>query len=365
MIRTTQVFVWANLALLVIADNAWSQALTITAVTTSSVNTGVTTSRNTVVDSASNNYTINYDGIELQVLTVTVGGQTYTRWGGGVVIARRNSATEDFSQTNANQTVAYNAVNSTSGTGGRTHSVSGRYLNTMELLYQSNNLRSGTENLFVNTDPTPGNTVSNVERMDYIFSSFITADDSRGFSVFERGGGGSGTNGGFRIAAITGFSGGLPTFDGSAIIAVADGAYSNGGAGIGISSYNYDVFRYANAGGPPQELDFINNVNIGPQHVAGAFFRTTQFVSAGTTVYGYAIFGEDETSLTAAQLADIANFNTLSPFTNDMDLVASGVGFYAVPEPSTIALLGLVGTGVVYRRWWRRQRDTLHSAAQA
>ncbi|NJM38412.1 MAG: hypothetical protein HC845_11455 [Akkermansiaceae bacterium] len=324
-----------------------SAVVSVTAVTTTNVNTGNTTTRTGITDvNGLNPLTVNYNGIQTQINTLTAGGSTFIPTTSGTVAVRRNtSGTVTFPTSNANQTSAWNAV--VSGGATTNHTVSGVYLNTMEGLFASRNINTGTENLFVNTSDA-SNVSSNVERMDFIFANGFLASTATAFSVFERGrgsGGAGGANGGFKIAAITGLDAfGVPNAFGATVVSVADDSYNNSGLGIGVTPVNYDVFRYATATGP--QLDAYNNANIGPQGVAGALIRTTELVTAGTQIFGYAVFGEDVTA-TGNNLVNFNN-NTFFPnnsgFANDVDLVATGAVVYslAVPEVSSVWVLGTV-----------------------
>ncbi len=306
---------------------------------------------------------VTYNGTEFSISSFVANGMVYEPILTGQAYARRNSGTETFPTTNANQTSAWNAVVSVTGTAPNVaHEVDGQYYNTMEELFTSRNIHTGTENLFVNTSD-PGNVVTNVERMDFIFSTPLTASDDLGFAIFERGRGfgntSGGTNGGFKVAAILSVSGTTPTDMSAGVVTVTDNSYNNGNNGVALggalvsTTFAYDVFRYAAAAGP--ELDAFNNVNIGPQGIAGALILTTDLVPEGTTIYGYAVFGEDVFA-TGNDLLDVTNttfFDPLSDFENDMDMIASGaILFKVIPEPSSVTLvaLGVLGLGVFVRR---------------
>jgi len=193
-----------------------------------------------------------------------------------------------------------------------------------------------------------------VERMDFIFAGGVTVAPEQSFTVFERGGG-TGTRGGFKVALITGIDAfGVPTSFADTIIEVADDSYGNTNL---TGTFNYDVYRNGtDAGGatPTVGLDWGNNPANGPQGIAGALIRTTNFASIGTLFYGYAVFGQDVTATNGAQLVDWNNntfFPQNSPFTNDMDLVATGA-VLLIPEPSTalLVLAGGLGLSLARRR---------------
>ncbi len=74
------------------------------------------------------------------------------------------------------------------------------------------------------------------------------------------------------------------------------------------------------------------NINIGPQGISGVLITSTELVSAGTFVYGYAVFGADVTAATAAEIYDWDDdtyYPQDSDFSNDMDLVSTGALAYA------------------------------------
>lgn len=344
-------FQW-SVGAVVFSGLAWSAPLSVTSVTTTDVNTGVVTVRNGITDTSAIPvpYNVTYDGIERRISTLTAGGGTYAPTAFGTAVTRRNSAISGFPLPNANQTTAFNVVQSASGSD---RTVSGRYLNTMDPLFTSRNILTGTENLFVNTSASVGDVVSNVERMDFLFSGGFLASTDKAFSVFERGlgAGGNGVNGGFQIAAITAVDAfGVPTNFSTTVVSIADNSYNNGGVGIGTLASNYDVYRFQTAAGP--ELDTINNISAGPQGLAGVLVLTTDFVPAGTQIFGYAVFGEDVTG-TGSQLVNVnsAFFPSLSPISNDVDLVATGAVIYTlIPEPSSsLMLLSAVGL-LAFRR---------------
>jgi hypothetical protein len=317
---------------------------TITEVGTTAVSVGTQTR---TVNSGSGSINVTYNGIEERVRALVSAGTVYTPTTVGEVRVRRNVAAESFPNGNANQTSAWNHVASISGSN---HTVRGQYRQTMEDLFNSNNVATGTENLFVNSGDV-ANVASNVERMDYLFAGGLTASASKGFAVLERGGNGGGANGGFKIAAITAVDAfGNPANYG-AVVSVATGSYS--GNGMGLTSSNYDVFRFNSIGGPG--LDFMHNANIGPQGLAGVFFTTSSLAAAGTTIYGYSLFGTDTvTTGSGASLVDWTDagiYSTASTTANDLDLVASGVFvFAAVPEPGAMALCGAAGVLMAWRR---------------
>ncbi len=341
---------------------------TITGITTFDFNTGSTTTRNDLPGFSNvgtgTPYDITYNGIERQITSITTATATYAPAGTGLAYMRRSGAAEDFPNTNPNQTSAWNALlsgnNSTSA-----HTVSGQYINTMEALFTGQNLLTGTENLFVNSGDA-NNVSGNIERVDYIFPGgfAVTAQDA--FSIFERGRGlgdlfSGGANGGFKVVAITGIDGSnIPTAFGSTIISIGDDSYSNGGVGIGVTPFRYDVFRYGTAGGP--ELDALGNVDIGPQGISGVLIEAQELAALDEIIYGYSILPEDvNLSGNLLNWADNSVYPQNSGTSVDIDLVAGGAARFTnteVPEASTtaamVALGAMVGGAFLRRRMDRK-----------
>jgi hypothetical protein len=210
----------------------------------------------------------------------------------------------------------------------------------LETAFTALDIKMGTENLFVN-GAGAADVESNVERMDYIFSSAISARGDAGFAIFERGQNTGGSNGPFKVAAITGFDGnGLPTFVGSSIVAVTNAAYGNGT--LVNPGFKYSVFRKTTFADTDLNTIHLSNNNIGPQGISGAFISLTNLVSIGTPVFGYAVLGADTQATNSSQLFNWDNptyYPTNSPFSNDMDLVSSGAITYS---------FGLIISGNVY-----------------
>ncbi len=305
-------------------------------------------------------FDVTYDGVVQDIDQIVVASGTYAPVAGGVAFARRNAAAPVYPTSNGNFTTSWNAAVSGPSTpvsgpaGART--VHGEYSDTMEELFTSSNLYTGTENLFVNDGGTTVNVVSNIERMDFIFEDGLVVTADQGFSVFERGRNTTGANGGFKVAMVTAIdANGTPTAFDDTIITVPTNSY---GSTSLITPFTYDVYRNDVLAGPvlTPGLDWLNNPTLGPQGIAGALLHTTDFAAVGTPFYGYAVFGLDVAATNGAQLLDWQNatyFPTNSGTGNDMDMVATGASIYhAVPEPSTFALMafGLGGAWFLRRR---------------
>jgi len=342
---------------------SYAQHETVTGLTTSLVDLADQTRTGIQSAGALTGYSVTYNGIEQRVDSMTTSSGIYIPSLTGVVYVRRNDGTSTapvFPDANANVSTAWNGfVSSTNSpntapANGSTRVVNGVYHETMDALFTSRNLYTGTENLFVNIPGTPGNVSSNIERMDFVFAGGANVAPEQSFAVFERGGG-TGTRGGFKVALITGINGfGVPTSFADTIIEVGDDTYGN----IDLTgTFNYDVYRNGTGVGgatPTTGLNWGNNPAIGPQGIAGALIRTTSFTAVGTQFFGYAVFGQDVTATNGAQLLDWNNntfFPQNSPFTNDMDMVATGA-VLLIPEPSTVLLIlaGGLGLSLIRRR---------------
>lgn len=333
---------------------------TITSLTTTQAVAASPLVRSTVQGTDGTDYRVTYDGRELRVQSFTAGGRTYVPTAQGSAVIRRNTSGEQpFANSssptsNPTQVTAWNAVVSTASGSPEPHTVRGQYLNTMDALFTSQNLWTGTENLFVNTAAADsGNVINNIERMDYIFANSFLASSDSGFVVFERGSPGvSGSNGAFKMAAITGMVNGLPDFTGSKVVSIAADSYGDGSL---VSPVRYDVFRRATSSST--QLDVMHNDNIGPQGMSGVYVTSASFVAAGTPLFGYAVFGADVTG-TGSQLNNWNNstyFPRLSTMANDADIVAGGGGLRfelgpPVPEPSVAAMLAGFGLWASGRR---------------
>lgn len=370
-----------------------AQVFGVTSVSTQDFTASTLTRSGITEFTGSNNYTLTYNGTERRIQTFVANSLVWQPFRtDGTVRVRRNNASganQSFPLINPPQTAAFNATQTVGGTAPNlTQTIWGRYYNTMEALFTSSNVFTGTENLFVNTDAgNPGNpnVVTNIERMDYLFSGGVTASSGLSFAIFERGlgTGGGGTNGTFRVAAITAVNGSGDPTNFSNTLLVTPTQYNNGGVGVGSlgtpsssltgatsAIFRYSVTRFDNPSGP--DLDLMNNANIGPQGIAGAMIPTTAFVPAGTTIFGYAVMGADVTG-NGTQLVDVNGvdgggnrfFPLLSPFSNDMDMVATGAVIYSVvPEPATVAL-ALAGLSAGGFAFWRRRQAKVLAAAEA
>jgi len=168
---------------------------------------------------------------------------------------------------------------------------------TTEALLNGNNMYGGTDNLFINAVQGDGN-YSDVERVDFVSSAGFSASSSQALAVFERGT--TTSHDGFKIAAITGVDGsGNPTSFGS-LVQISTGwgptplrTVANPGYGVLNNSLGL----------------FAKTRDINSQNIGGVVITLDHLVTAGTTVYGYSLFGSD--------VEDNGDTNNLIDFTNN------------------------------------------------
>lgn len=199
-----------------------------------------------------------------------------------------------------------------------------------------NTFRGGSDNTFVNGS---GNDQGNIERVDLVFTGGITATDQLAFAVLERGG--DTIHDRFQIALITGWDSGTNN-----VTAYSDvtGQGSLWGTSNPEGNFNYQIFRYNT--GNDSSASYANQSGSG-QGMAGLVFGIDDFnVTAGTTIYGYSLFGYDvSTGGDTNNLIDWTNPTYFPTNTNSTDggidlASVNGISFTAVPEPSTWALYG-------------------------
>lgn len=270
-----------------------------------------------------------------QLDTFVAGGTRYAVSGtADQAFVRRNS-------TNANRSSIW--YSRASGT-----TLDATHGDTVDGILLGNTFRGGSDNTFVNGN---GNDQGNIERLDFVFSGGITATATLGFAVMDRGG--NTNHDPFKIALITDWDANVNN--------VATGGYSdvasqspNWGTANPDGNFNYQIFRYTT--GDDSSTNAGNQTGSG-QGIGGVVFGIDDFnVSAGTTIYGYSLFGYD-VNATGDQLIDWTNSTYFSTNTSSanggIDLAAiNGVTFSVVPEPATFALYGLavMALGVFGRR---------------
>ncbi len=224
---------------------------------------------------------------------------------------------------------------------------------TVDGVLLGNTFRGGSDNTFVNGS---GQSAGNIERIDFVFTGGVTATDTLAFVVMDRGG--ATVHDRFQIALITGWDSGTDN-----VTSYSD--VSGQGALWGTTNpdgdFEYQIFRY-NTGDDSSDSN-ANQPGSG-QGVGGVIFDIDDFnVSAGTTIYGYSLFGYDvSTGGNTNNLIDWTNSTYFPTNTNDtnggIDLAAiNGVSFSVVPEPATWALSGFAA--IALGLFGRRRRRTV------
>lgn len=279
----------------------------------------------------------------ISVTTFTAGTETYAVTGtADYAYVRRNAV-------NANRSsVWYNRTG--------TDTFAASHAEDYGSLLLGNNLNRGSDNTFANGTAEQ---TGNIERLDFVYSAGTVSNTSMGFAVFDRGE--SSVHDGFKIALITGWDYGTNTA--TSYSQLVSQAANWTPAGNVSSTANYTLFRYT-AG---DDLSSASNATeTGSQGIGGVVFNLSDFnVAAGTTIYGYSLFGFDVTD--GGNSSNLIDWNNAAYFPTNtngdtggggIDLAAvNGVMFSAVPEPSTWALagLGMIGLAMgVRRRRFRR-----------
>ncbi len=230
------------------------------------------------------------------------------------------------------------------------------YINNIEDAILANNLHVGTHNLFANTS----NSVANIERVDLMVAAGFSAAEGFAIPVFDFG-----TNPNhesFSIALITGVDG---AGDPNAYSSLASTAPFSAPNIHTHDSFSIERFDAGNdTSGTPYTI-FNTSNDQGP---GGVIFELDDFgVSAGTTIYGYSLFGYDvSTGGNPNNLIDWTNatyFPTNTPegnntaggfdFSGVNGIFFQDVAFAVVPEPSAF---GLGGIAVITLALFRRRR---------
>lgn len=329
---------WANAAVLTAA--LWGAGGT--PVRAQIAITSATTSLTDGADTVANGFT--YRNQRLALDTFTAGGDTYAVTGqADLVFVRRGSSGA------ARSHIWYETA---SNQGDRL----GPYITNIEDAILGNNLNVGVHNLFANVNASS----ANIERVDLIVSGGMTADTGFAIPVFDFGI--NPQHESFSIALVTSVDGaGNPTgysdlastapFTAPNIHNHDSFAIERFSAGDDTSGTPYTIFNTTNDQGP-----------------GGVIFTLGDFgVSAGSTIYGYSLFGYDvSTGGNSANLVDWTNSTYFPGGTPDGEGTAGGfdfagvngiffqdVAFAVIPEPS---FFGLGGTAVLALALLRRRR---------
>ena len=301
--------------------------------------TSATTSLTDGADTAANGYT--YRNQTLVLDTFTAGGETYAITGqADAVFVRRGSSGV------ARSHIWYETA---SNMGDRL----GPYITNIEDAILGNNLNLGIHNMFANA----GSSSANIERVDLISTGGFTAAEGFAIPVFDFGV--NPQHESFSIALVTSVDGsGNPT------------GYSDLASTIPFTAPNihthdsFSIERYSATSGTPYTI--FNTTN--DQGPGGVIFILDDFsVSAGSTIYGYSLFGYDvSTGGDSANLVDWTNstyFPGTTPagegtaggfdFTGVNGIFFQDVAFAVVPEPSAFSIGGIA---VVVLALFRRRR---------
>lgn len=225
-------------------------------------------------------------------------------------------------------------------------------------LLLGNNVNRGSDNTFSNTTGDAG---GNIERLDFVWNSGFTAQQSFAVAVFDRGV--ATIHDGFKVSLITGWDTTTNRPTSYSTLVAQPGSWV-GGVNLAQDpavplAFDYSLFRYNNNDNLSASY---KSTETGNQGVGGIVFNLSAFgVAPGTTIYGYSLFGYDVTNAgNSANLLDWTN-TTYFPTTTDgdtggggIDLAAiNGIAFSVVPEPSTYGLAafaGLAGWTLLRRR---------------
>lgn len=255
------------------------------------------------------------------------------------IFVRRNAVS-------ANQSHVWYATDSVNG------NRIGAYASTFTTALLANDFTRGVQNLFGNGPGTGA--VGNVERIDLVASAGFVANAGLAIPVFDYGAPTSHES--FKIALITGIDGsGNPTAY-SSLAGIAPGW----GQTNLYTHNNFAIQRYNTGDVTTSQYSLFTGPNQG---AGGVAFRLADFgVAAGTTIYGYSLFGYDVTADgDSTNLLDWNNATYFPTNTNDgeaqpggFDFASvNGVFFSVVPEPSAFglaALLALASSTALRRR---------------
>jgi hypothetical protein len=334
------------------ASNAFAAPADVTAISTTftagatTTVTGVSGYGDSVTGfKSTNTYTIKYLGGDLALSSVTANGLTYVPSAQAQAVVRRNNVGPN------NDILWYATQGTVNTTSGSTITLEGPQESGYNAALSQNNLFVGADNIFGNTGNGHGNN-TDVERVDLLYSSGITTNSTKIFTIFDRGL--TGQHDGFKIAAITALDGsGKPSAYGP-VITLNAGAWGNTAL---LPLDGYTVMRKNNT----LVNDKFHPSDSTIQTIGGVAVNTTDLEPAGTTIYGYSLFAPD-TKGSGSQLVDWTNSsffptNSNSSATGIAGLdpqAGSGVLFTCIPEPSTGALLTVVAGAMLTRRSKRR-----------
>lgn len=314
---------------------------------TASAQTAITAITTTSSDLANTNTNgVTFENSTLAVSTFTsAAGNTYTFSGTGVAAyARRNGV-------NANQSSVWYMQ------GSPTTEFRAPYSTNYSSLLLGNNLYRGSDNTFANGS---GAQDGNIERLDFVLSTSGTAATTdMAFAIFDRGA--INVHDQVKIALITGWDSvnNKPTAYAGNLISITSANYGTANV-VGNGAYN--LFRYGNGDNLGSPSYWNSNSETGTQGIGGVVVTLADLgIAAGTTIYGYSLFGNDVTN--GGNMSNLVDWSNAAYYptstsnatgTGGIDLAAvNGVMFRRYPEPSTYGAT-LLGAGFAIfglRRW--------------
>ncbi|GAB5559920.1 MAG: hypothetical protein SynsKO_15670 [Synoicihabitans sp.] len=275
----------------------------------------------------------------------TTATNTYTVSG----LADKSFVRRNSSPSNADQTSIWYARSGSS-------TYTAEHAATVENVLLGNTFRRGSDNTFVNGD-AGRNDRGNIERVDFVFSGGLSATPELAFTVMDRGG--NTNHDRFQIALITGWNN---TTDQVTSYSDITGQGSLWGSGNPEGNFNYQIFRYNN--GNDSSDSYATQSGSG-QGMGGLVFDIDDFnVTAGTTIYGYSLFGYDVS--TGGDTNNLIDWNNSTYFPTNtsnnnggIDLAGiNGLAFSVVPEPLAWTVGGIAL--IVMALFRRRPRRTAH-----
>lgn len=234
----------------------------------------------------------------------------------------------------------------------------GTYSSEYGQLLLGNDVNRGSDNTFSNDSGPAG---GDIERLDFVWSDGITAGSDFAVAVFDRGA--ANAHDAFKVSLITGWDAVNEVVTSYSVLVAQNGNWAGGvnvtqGSDV-PTTFNYTLFRYNTGNDLTTPYDTEAGTNQG---IGGIVFNLEAFgIEAGTTVYGYSLFGFDVTDGgNSSNLLDWTN-STYYPTntsgatgTGGIDLAAiNGIAFSAVPEPATYGLAAfaaLAGWSCLRRR---------------
>jgi hypothetical protein len=288
---------------------------------------------------APSTFNVTYANDDQKLTSVTANGVTYNATGLASTVVERGTAVSG----NYTDTIWEMGTNS-----GSSISLQGTVPSSVQQAFSGNNFLMGADNIFANTGNSVGDN-TNIDRLDMIFTGGVKASTSAAFAVFDRGT--TTDHDSFKIAAITAINAqGVPTNYGP-LISLADGTW---GQTALVPTQEEVIVRKNDSSGSTAPFDPSDST---AQTIGGVLIPTSSLVTAGTTIYGYSLFGADVTG-TGTELTQYTNtayfpMETATSTTGGLDpLATTGVLFTTspVPEPTSLAIAGVATAGLLGRR---------------